>query len=300
MKPQFKPARTLFQLVILAGLVVVGLNYQWLLDQYALATFQPSPAVAAIESRLDLTPAATALFARARPQIDDKATFNKDCATTKGELELGCFYQGRIYILQITNESLAPEMDVVMAHELLHASWDRLSQADQDRLSSELEQTYHRLNDPDLNQRMAGYAKSEPGQEVNELHSILGTEQASLPADLESYYQRYFTSRPQIVTAHAAYQNVFTSQRAQLEAELASIRALKGQLAVINQQLENYRSAGQIGAYNSLVPRQNSLVDDINNRIEAYRTGVDEYNALSKSLDSQEITDTESGVSSQQ
>jgi hypothetical protein len=41
------------------------------------------------------------------------------------------------------------------------------------------------------------------------------------------------------------------------------------------------------------VPQQNDLVDDINKRIATYKDGVDEYNALSKSLDSQEITDTE-------
>jgi hypothetical protein len=38
------------------------------------------------------------------------------------------------------------------------------------------------------------------------------------------------------------------------------------------------------------------LVDDINHRIEAYRQGVDEYNELSKSLDSREITDTETSA----
>jgi hypothetical protein len=44
------------------------------------------------------------------------------------------------------------------------------------------------------------------------------------------------------------------------------------------------------------VPQQNRLVDTINRQIEAYQKGVDEYNGLSKSLDSQQITDTETAA----
>jgi uncharacterized protein YoxC len=82
----------------------------------------------------------------------------------------------------------------------------------------------------------------------------------------------------------------------ELENELAGIRAQKAQLTLMNRQLEAYKAAGQIASYNALVPRQNKLVDDINARIAAYRQGVDEYNGLSLSLDSQQITDTESAA----
>ena len=152
---------------------------------------------------------------------------------------------------------------------------------------------YASSTDQDLRARMAGYAQSEPGEETNELHSILGTETASLPPALEAHYAKCFSDRSKIVAAHAAYQSVFNDRRTELEDELAEIRSEKGQLAVLNRQLEDYRAAGQIDAYNSLVPRQNNMVDEINSQIETYRQGVDEYNALSKSLDSQEITDTE-------
>jgi hypothetical protein len=110
---------------------------------------------------------------------------------------------------------------------------------------------------------------------------------------LEAHYARYFVNRQQIVATHTAYQNVFNTRRAELEQDLADIRAAKGQLAVLNRQLESYRAAGMISQYNALVPRQNRMVDDINQRIGAYRVGVEEFNALSASLDSQQITDTE-------
>src|SRR6266403_823049 len=101
----------------LAGLFVVGaLNYQAILDQYALVTFRPGTGVAAIEARLALTPKARAVFYRAQPQLDAKAEFNQDCQTQPHELELGCYFRSRIYILKIDNQSLASEMDVVTAH----------------------------------------------------------------------------------------------------------------------------------------------------------------------------------------
>jgi hypothetical protein len=287
------PLGIALQLLVMGFVVWLGFNYQGVLDQYALATFHPSADLAVIEGHMGLTQQARATFYRASPQIDDKNSFNSDCQTQPHELELGCYFRGHIFILKIDNPSLAPEMDAVTAHELLHAAWANLSASERKTLGSELEHVYQQVGTSELKQRMADYAKSEPGEEDNELHSILGTEYASLSPSLEAHYAKYFTGRGAIVAAHAAYQSVFDSRRAELERELSQIRSEKGQLGVINAQMQGYRDAGQIPQYNALVPRQNFLVDDINKRIASYRQGVDEYNALSKSLDSQQITDTE-------
>ena len=291
-----RSARTAVQLVVLGLVLLVGLNYQALLDQYALATFHPGAGMAAIEPRLDLTQPAKAALYRSKAQIDSKTSFNQDCETKPHELELGCFFHGRIYVLQIDNENLAPEMDVVTSHELLHAVWANMSSQDKKTLGAELEKEYSRVANDDLRQRMAGYAQSEPGEQDNELHSILGTEFADLSPTLERHYAKYFANRSVIVAAHAQYESVFSSRRTELETELSQIRAEKAQLAVLNRQLESYKAAGQVDTYNSLVPQQNRMVDQINTEIAGYRQGVDEYNALSKSLDSQEITDTETSA----
>ena len=282
--------KVIIQLLFLAAIFVGATNYQYFLDRYALATFHPTPEVAAIIDRLHLTPQGRAIIARARPQIDANSAFNSDCQTAKGELELGCFINGRIYILKIENPSLAPEMDVVMAHELLHAGYGRLSRADKSAVNKRLEADYAGISDADLRQRMADYAVSEPGQQDNELHSILGTEFDGLSGAQEAYYKRYFDNRAAIVATQKAYQNVFESRRRSLDADLAGIRALKSQLTALNRRMEGLKASGSIAAYNSLVPQQNQLVDTINNRIAIYQQGVDEYNALSKSLDSQQIT----------
>jgi hypothetical protein len=287
------PRQTFFQLSLLLVLVILAANYQFVLDQYALATFRPSVEMAGIISKIELTQQAKAVLYRSRPRVDVKTSFNADCQTKPHELELGCYFRNNIYVLKIDNTSLAPEMDVVSAHELLHAEWDRMSEGQQKKLGVELEREYTALNDPSLNQRMAEYAQTEPGQQDNELHSILGTEYSSLPAELEQHYSSYFFNRAAIVSAHIAYQQVFSAQGAQLQSELSQVRAEKAQLATLNAEMARLRGSGQIDAYNALVPRQNRLVDDINARIAKYQQGVDDYNALSKSLDSQVITDTE-------
>lgn len=286
-------ARIVIQIGIVSLLVLGALNYNNILDEYALRSYRPTTQMQGFESRVSLTKPARATLYRAAPQYDEKSIFNKDCNTRPHELELGCFYRGRIFILQIDNISLAPEMDVVSAHELMHAVWAKMSPSERSGLTPELERVYAQVGNEDLRQRMAGYATSEPGEEANELHSILGTEFASLSPELEVHYAKYFVQRSDVVSAHASYQAVFDSRRVALEKELAQIRVMKAQLSVMNRQLESYRSGGLISAYNTLVPKQNSLVDDINSRISSYRVGVDEYNGLSKSLDSQQITDTE-------
>ena len=281
----------LFGQLLFLCLILTGIyKYQYILDQYALATFHPSNEVSSIIDRLQLTPKARAILARSRPQIDAKKAFNTDCQTSKGELELGCYVNGRIFVLKIENPSLAPEMDVVLAHELLHASYDRISQTQKTSVNEAIEATYSKITDADLKQRIADYAVSEPGQRDNELHSILGTEYSTLNPILESHYLNYFFDRSVIVAAQKSYQRVFEDQRRALDADLAGIRALKAQLTSLNRRMDSLKSNGSIAAYNALVPQQNQLVDTINNRIRIYQQGVDEYNALSKSLDSQQIT----------
>ncbi|HSX01576.1 MAG TPA: hypothetical protein VLF67_05025, partial [Candidatus Saccharimonas sp.] len=164
MKRRNSLARTLVQLSVLVVLVVAGLNYQFIWDQYALATFKPTTDVAQIEGQLALTQTGRALFYRGQPQIDSKTQFNADCQTSRGMLELGCYYLSRIYVLHIEDARLAPEMQVVAAHELLHAAWLRLSRGEQATLTTELEQVYAGIQDQDLRDHMASYAKSEPGE----------------------------------------------------------------------------------------------------------------------------------------
>jgi hypothetical protein len=282
--------RTTRYLGVIVILALLAWQRNWLLDEYALHAFTPSPAMAQIISQLELTPQGKAIMYRARPQIDSKAAFNKDCDPGGVDLELGCYSGGRIYILNITNASLASEMEVVSAHEMLHAAYARLGGSERAQVGGWVDEAAAQVNDPDLVVRLADYAKSEPGERANELHSILGTEYASLPTALGVYYRRYFRSRSVVTAAHAKYQAVFNSQKAHIDLELANIQTLQSQLASLNARMDALRASGEVESYNRLVPTQNALVAQVNGLISQYNNDVDEYSALSASLSSQPIT----------
>jgi uncharacterized protein YceH (UPF0502 family) len=64
--------------------------------------------------------------------------------------------------------------------------------------------------DAEFQTRMAYYAKNEPGERDNELHSIIGTEVASIGPALEAHYARWLGNREAIVALQARTIAVFT------------------------------------------------------------------------------------------
>ena len=108
-----------------------------------------------------------------------------------------------IALFDVTDPRLDGIEEVVASHEMLHAAWDRMSQGEKDRLTPLLDAAYaEQANNKDLVERMAFYARTEPGEETNELHSILGTEVAHLSPALEKYYSQYFSNRQALVALH--------------------------------------------------------------------------------------------------
>ena len=73
---------------------------------------------------------------------------------------------------------------------------------------------------------MEFYAEHEPGQRLNELHSILGTEVADLSPALEAHYAQYLGDRAAVVALHEQSSAVFREQQARAQALVAEIEAL--------------------------------------------------------------------------
>jgi uncharacterized coiled-coil protein SlyX len=65
------------------------------------------------------------------------------------------------------------------------------------------------------------------------------------------------------------------TQRAVIEQDVANLDALEN-------KMNNYKTSGDIQAYNSLVPRHNNMASDINQKIREYNVKVNRYNALIK------------------
>jgi uncharacterized coiled-coil DUF342 family protein len=302
-----------------AGWVV--LNRQYVLDQLDFWSYKPTTAVVSIADRAGLSNQGKFYLYASRADIETAAQFNLNCVRQEaGNAILGCYANKNIYIYDITNAQLNGVEEVTAAHEMLHAIWDRMADVDKKTIGDLLIAQYTKLNDPALNARMAYYDRTEPGQKINELHSILGTEYPNLSPELEAHYAKYFSDRSKVVTLHSSYEAVFNSLKKQGNTLKTQIDSLK---TSINSKTEQYNnevasinddttalknsqasvdrtSQSQVNAYNA---KRQSLLDrisaldalrtEINNQTDTYNTAVTEYNKivvttndLNKSLDS--------------
>lgn len=222
---------TVIALLLVAGGAWGVLSFQRLVDQYTVWTFTPSAATASIADGSRMTTEGRFLFFASKPAVEPAAVFDSSCASKQeGSGILGCYLPtGRtIHLFDVTDARLAGLEDVVGAHEMLHAAWDRMNTLERQQLIPELEAAASRLSgDPEFTSRMAYYAKAEPGERDNELHSIIGTEVASIGPVLEAHYARYFTDRAAVVALHEKSDAVFTDLRARSAALSTTMAGLK-------------------------------------------------------------------------
>jgi len=178
--------------VLLATAWVI-LNRQYVLDQLTVWSFTPSSAVASINQRSGFTEKGTFYFYTSKPEVAPASQFNNSCVRQEvTSAILGCYSNKQIYIYDIPNNELDGVEEVTAAHETLHAVWDRLSRSEQESLTEVLQEAFSKIDDPELNERMAYYERTQPGERYNELHSILATEFKNLGPTLEAHYAKYF------------------------------------------------------------------------------------------------------------
>lgn len=310
----------LFTALILGVIFGVWSNRQHIADSISFWQYQPSAAVQQISNKANLSDAGTFAFYASQPVITTGDDFNKECNKQEQHTAiLGCYVNNRIYLYDVTDTRLDGIKEVTAAHEMLHAIYQRLSAAEKDSVNKLLEAEYEKLkNDPAYTERMAYYERAEPGQRDNELHSIVGTEIASLDPALEAHYKKYFNDRSKVVSLYKAYNKAFTEledKRKQLSAQLdalntrietmandydSSIRQLSADIALFNKKADTTGAFTSQAQFNSerqsLVNRSNALSaqrDQINTLIRQFNTLKDEYNEtvtqsndLYKSIDS--------------
>lgn len=207
-------------------------------DFWYLQTYRAPETIAAVAEHSYMSTNGTNIFYLTNPQLKTNADFHAACGNQTSEYHLlGCHTLHHIYLLNFDRADLSDAVLVTAAHEMLHEAYARLSTSERGRIDQLLQSAYRRLGDNTLTQRMGQYQISEPGQENNELHSILGTEFPSLSPDLERYYQRYFTDRNALTTLHSGNEAMFAAKRAQLEQQrqglIADIQSLLNELESI-------------------------------------------------------------------
>ncbi len=262
--------KTVRNLAIAAAVTAAGYgiyqHQQEILDWYYLRNYVPPTAIAQLAEQAQLTSAGQRIFYRSRPQIDiQRADLVRDCKIKSDKtIELGCYLStNQIYLLSISQPQLKDEIAVTAAHETLHAAYGRLSNKDRRELNAELEAAAAKIPDDSLKKRLAEYQDLEPGEQDNELHSILGTEYPNLSPELEAHYATYLADRAHIVKLSQSFNQNFDG----LHTEIVQLDA---QIIGLKRRMQTHREAGRISAYNALVPQVNGLIKDYNAKVVLY------------------------------
>lgn len=275
---------------------VIGFTQrQDIFDWSRLRNYQPSADVMKLATDTSMNDGMRRLFYVYRPSIEDKTTFNKSCRDNEQTIVLGCYVDRMgIHLLNVTDSRLAGVEEVTAAHESLHAAYARLSRSERSDIDRMTAAAFAALTNDRVKGTIELYRKQDASVVPNELHSILGTEVRELPADLETYYKRYFTDRLKIVGFSEQYEQAFTDRKNQIiayDAELASLKAqidslqtdlerLASALSAQRAQLDSQRSSGNITAYNNGVSSYNRNVVTYNQKIDELTTLVAKFNDI--------------------
>lgn len=231
-------------------------NQQYVVDQIAVWRYEPTGEVTALAERGAMSDRGKFLFYASQPMVEGTQKFNEECDRKEENTAiLGCYVGNRIYIYNVTDARLDGIKEVTAAHEMLHAAYQRLGTAERDKLDVLIEAEYVKLVDDErFKERMAFYARTEPGERDNELHSMIATEVANIAPELEEYYKTYFSDRSKIVKLHDNYQSVFTEIQGRG-------KELYAKLTELGKTIE-----AKSAEYNSNVSKLNDDIQSFNDR----------------------------------
>jgi hypothetical protein len=242
-------------------------------EEAQLALYRPPAPVAQLAHQTSMSAKGRRIFYLTQPTI----TADSPCHRRYKEqtIILGCYssQHNAIAIQPVTDGRLEGTMQVTAAHEMLHAAYHRLSASERKWIDQQVTTAFQQVTDERVQKTVARYRQQSPEVVINELHSILGTEVETLPADLERYYQRYFVDRAPVVAFaqrsaqpfSQIYHQAETAQH-QLDAmatEIERLRAIRtSQTDPQERQATTEILQQQIDAYNATVDRYNGLVSE--------------------------------------
>lgn len=308
MKDKFGSSLLKFVMIValVLGAAWVVTNRQAVIDRARLLTYTPSAEVKRLADSDQLQPHGRDLFYVSDPQVQDSATFNASCSSNEQTIVLGCYKAQKIYLYNVADERFDGVKEVTAAHEMLHAAYERFSDAERQDVDAMLKPIIENMKDSRILELVTLYNKTEPGELYNEMHSILGTEYGALTPELEEYYKKYFKDRGVVVRFAGQYQAIFTESKNKIEEYDRQLSSLKPQIDQNNamlqrtqteledqhNQLNQYRLRGQIQQYNQLVPVYNAKVTEFNALIERTRNLVGQYNAIVEERNNQVAAQT--------
>ncbi|HWH27057.1 MAG TPA: hypothetical protein VNT53_10485 [Pseudolysinimonas sp.] len=292
--------------VVIAALIVIApwdsARQQFFADEYTVLTEPSSAAVVSLAAATGMNETGRRIFLASTPEIENATAFNADCSV-ETEGTLGCFDGTDIFIYRVTDTRLTGTMEVTAAHEMLHAAYQRMSEAERHEVDKLVASYVATLpsDDKTFATLQDGYAEADF---ADEWHSRLGTEYSKLPKKLEAHYAHYFDSRAKVLSlfqrsvavldafeaklaalasdldamdaALTARQSAFTAASAQLDVDISAFNA-RADSGGFTSETE-FRTARQV-----LVDRQAALqteLTSLNSDVEIYNGKVAELVAL--------------------
>lgn len=287
--------RVLLALLPAAVILLLWTQRYDVVDWFRLRGYEAPARIAALADQATMTETGRRLFYVNHPELNDKVAFNDNCTISEQSIVLGCYINNTgIFLFDVQDERLAGVHEVTAAHEMLHAAYDRLSWGDRRRINQLTAEVFASLQDDRIKASIEAYRQRDSSVVPNELHSILGTEVASLPSELEDYYSRYFRDRQAVVRFSKQYEAAFSERQAKVDAydqQLADLRAQIDSLeASLNRQgndleserahLDQLLAQQRYPEYNASVPGFNAHVRSYNSDVAKVRSLIEQFNQI--------------------
>lgn len=215
---------------LIVGLVLVvawAASEPFVQDTWKGFAYAPTAEVDEARADLELTSAGERIFKAVNPSLESRDDFNTHCNSHDADVSLlGCYTDGRIYVYEITEEQLQTANKVTLAHELLHAVWERLKPQERKELTIELETLYEQKREW-FDQELELYDESA---RIEEMYTRAGTKLADLPTVLEQHYAKYFQNRAKIVQYYQDYEAPFLVLQMELTDLATKIETVRAEI----------------------------------------------------------------------
>ncbi len=211
----------LLQIGLLSGALWAWENQIRIRDLVRAEKFETSSEIESYAQRAGLSGEGYLYLRASFPEIVPAYEFDRYCSRNEpGIGVLGCYKpaSNQIFLYDVTDDRLDSIEPVVAAHEMLHAVWFRMSDAEQASLRDPLEETFASLGPGHpLVPRIDEYEAMDPDSRIPELYAIIGTEVSAIPRVLEDHYAIYFDDRSKVADLAAEVYVVFETIQAELQ-----------------------------------------------------------------------------------
>lgn len=232
----------------------------------------PTPEVEELADEMFLTDEGRDLLYMAQPELLGAEEFAGRCdrgdSGAAGETggAVGCYHSsaggiqagGRIVIYTPEDERLRPFVVETAAHEMLHAAWNELSDADRDTATRTLSTVLSGVDaDDDIHEQIAGSVAGQAANRPTELFAYIGTQvwrEGGLDPALEALYARFVSDREALVAVHTEFESMLDTMTTDLTTAQQALAQRQYDQGVARAKLE--ADTANLAQYRSTIEQE--------------------------------------------